>query len=240
MAVARETVRIGLAARSHAKVKLRQPLHAAVVVASGSERASIERLADIVREELNVHELRFVNDADDLGDVEIKPNYRTLGKRFGKDMPLAAAAVAGLDARHAALAVKSGGVVGIEVAGSEHQLTADDLLISMKPLEGYELEREGSHAVALELEITPELRAEGWARELVHAVQGARKAADLDISDRIALTLDGDEPLLAAARTHQAYIAGEVLATSVAYEPLVEVEPVSIDGLALRVAVVRV
>jgi isoleucyl-tRNA synthetase len=240
MEVARETVRLGLAARAHARVKLRQPLHAAVVVAAGSERAAIERLADIVRDELNVHELRFVNDADDLGDVEIKPNYQTLGKRFRKDMPMAAAAVAGLDAQHAALAVKQGGVVGIEVAGSEHQLSADDLLISMKPLAGYELEREGSHAVALELEIDDALRAEGWAREIVHAVQGARRAAELDISDRIVLTLDGDEPLLAAAREHQAYIAGEVLAVEVRYAALPDAVATSVDGLTLRVSVTRI
>ena len=98
MAVARETVRLGLAARSQAKVKLRQPLHAAVVVAAGAEREAIERLADIVRDELNVRELRFVSEADELGEVEVKPNYRTLGPRFGKQMPMVAAAVAGLDA----------------------------------------------------------------------------------------------------------------------------------------------
>ena len=97
MAVARETVRLGLAARSQAKVKLRQPLHAAVVVAAGAEREAIERLADIVRDELNVRELRFVSEADELGEVEVKPNYRTLGPRFGKQMPMVAAAVAGLD-----------------------------------------------------------------------------------------------------------------------------------------------
>ncbi len=239
MAVARETVRMGQAARAQSKLKLRQPLHAAIVVATGEERAAIERLSDTVRDELNVHELRFVNDADDLGDVELKPNYRTLGKRFGSQMPMAATAVAGLDAKHAALAVKQGGVVGIEVAGSEHQLNAEDLLISMKPLEGYQVEREGSHAVALELEITPELRAEGWAREIVHAVQGARRAAELDISDRIVLTLDGDEPLLDATRVHQDFIAAEVLALEVRYAPLVDVAPTPVDGLSLRVAVAR-
>jgi isoleucyl-tRNA synthetase len=239
MAVGRETVRMGMAARAGSKLKLRQPLHAAVVVATGDERAAIERLSALVSAELNVHELRFVNDADDLGDVELKPNYRTLGKRFGKDMPMAAAAVAGLNAQHAARALKQGGTVGIQVSGAEHQLSAEDLLISMQPLEGYQVEREGSHAVALELELTQELRAEGWAREIVHAVQGARKAAELNISDRIVLTLDGDESLLSAARTHQSYLAGEVLATEVRYEPLPAAAAVTIDGLALSVAVAR-
>ncbi|MGZ6663069.1 MAG: isoleucine--tRNA ligase, partial [Solirubrobacteraceae bacterium] len=92
MAVARETVRLGLAARGQAKLKVRQPLRAAVIVATGFEREAIQRMGAIVREELNVHELRFVSEADELGEVEVKPNYRALGPRFGKQMPTVAAA----------------------------------------------------------------------------------------------------------------------------------------------------
>jgi isoleucyl-tRNA synthetase len=110
----------------------------------------------------------------------------------------------------------------------------------MKPLEGYQVEREGSHAVALELDIDESLRVEGWAREIVHAIQGARRTAEFDISDRIALTLDGDPLLLDAARQHQEYIAGETLAVSVDYGPLNGVEQVQIDGLDLRIDVQRI
>ena len=84
MATVRETVRLGLAARGQAKLKVRQPLRAAVVVAAGSERAAIERLADVALDELNVKELRYVSQADELGSYEVKPNYRALGPRFGK------------------------------------------------------------------------------------------------------------------------------------------------------------
>jgi isoleucyl-tRNA synthetase len=237
MAVARETVRLGLAARGQAKIAIRQPLRAAVVVATGAERDAIESLAEIVREELNVHELRFVSDADELGQVEIKPNYRALGPRFGKQMPLVAAAVAGLDASSAAALLRDGLTVAIDIAGHDHDLTAEDLIVSMKPLEGYQVEREGSHAVALELEIDDELRAEGRARQIVRNVQDARKDAGLEISDRIVLTLDGHADLLEAARAHQEYIAAEVLAVSVAYESLNGVAPVTIDGMSLKIAV---
>ncbi len=240
MAIARETVRLGLAARSQAKIKLRQPLHAAVVVAAGAEREAIERLADIVRDELNVRELRFVSEADELGEVEIKPNYRTLGPRFGKQMPIVAAAVAGLDAARSAAKLRDGGTVAIGVAGTEHVLNPEDLLVSMKPLEGYQVEREGSHAVALELEIDESLRVEGWAREIVHAVQAARRTADFDISDRIVLILDGAPELLGAAREHEEYVAGETLAVAVEYASLGGVEPVLIDGLELRIEVRRI
>jgi isoleucyl-tRNA synthetase len=257
MGVARETVRLGLAARGQAKVKVRQPLAAAVVVATGLERQAIERLSSLVREELNVRELQFVSEADELGQVELKPNYRSLGPRFGKQMPLVAAAIAGLDAAHAAAALRAGQSVAISVAGSDHGLGPDDLLIAMKPLAGYQVEREGSHAVALALDIDDSLRIEGWAREIVRAVQNARQAAGLEVSDRILLTLDGDDQLVAAARTYQEYIAGETLATEVGYEPLSArscpgqngeaelpavgrhdgAQPVTIDGRPLKIGV---
>jgi isoleucyl-tRNA synthetase len=237
MEVARETVKLGLAARAQAKIKVRQPLRAAVIVATGHERAAIERLTEIVRDELNVRELRFVSQADELGQTEIKPNYRTLGPRFGKHMPLVAAAIAGLDPAHVAAALRNGQTVAISVAGADHELSADDLLIGMKPLEGYRLEREGSHAVALEIEIDESLRIEGWARDVVRAVQNARQAAGLEVSDRIVLTLDGDPGLVAAVRTHEAFVAGETLATHVSYESLDGVESVTIDGRPLKIAV---
>ncbi len=107
MATARETVRLGLGARAQAKIKVRQPLAEAVVVADGRERAAIERLVEIVREELNVREVRFVEAADELGEYEVKANYRTLGPLFGKDMPLAAEAIAALDPARVAAAVRA-------------------------------------------------------------------------------------------------------------------------------------
>ena len=215
MAVARETVRLGLAARGHGKLKVRQPLRAAVVVAAGEERAAIERMRDVVLDELNVKELRFVSQADELGSYDVKPNYRALGPRFGKQMPQVAAAVAALDPAHVAGALRDGGRVGIAIDGHDHLLGADDLSLAMQPLDGYQLEREGSHAVALELELDEELRREGLAREIVHAIQNARKGAGLQVEDRIALELGGDDELLGAARAHEAYVTGETLATSV-------------------------
>ena len=218
MAVVRETVRLGLAARGQSKLKVRQPLRAAVVVAAGEERAAIERLAGVALEELNVKELRYVSQADELGSYEVKPNYRALGPRFGKQMPQVAAAVASLDPDHVSRALRDGGRVGISVDGHDHELDADDLMLAMQPLEGYQLEREGSHAVALELELDDELRREGLAREIVHAVQSARKGAGLKVEDRIELTLGGDDELLAAARAFEDYLARETLATGVSFD----------------------
>jgi len=152
-------------------------------------------------------------------------------------MPMVAAAVAGLDPAHVAAALREGRSVAITTGGTEHELGADDLLISMKPLEGYQVEREGSHAVALEIEIDEPLRVEGWSRDIVRAVQNARQGAGLEVSDRILLTLDGDPELIGAARAHQAFIAGETLATAVSYESLDGVEPVLIDDRPLKIGV---
>jgi isoleucyl-tRNA synthetase len=239
MGVVRETVRLGLAARGQARLKVRQPLRAAVVVAAGEERAAIERLASIVLDELNVKELRYVTQADELGSYDVKPNYRALGPRFGKAMPQVAAAVAALDPGHVADALREDRRVGISVDGHDHELGADDLVLAMRPLEGYQLEREGSHAVALELELDDELRREGLAREVVHAVQNARKSAGLAVEDRIELTLGGDEELLAAARAHESYVAGETLAVAVAYDGASAGEAATIEGRSLWIAVAQ-
>ena len=133
-------------------------------------------------------------------------------------MPQVAAAVAALDAAHVAAVLADGGEIGISIDGADHTLGAEDVTLALQPLEGYEVEAEAGHAVALQLELDEELRREGLAREIVHAVQIARKDAGLEITDRIELGLGGDEELLAAAREHEAYLAGEVLATAVAYD----------------------
>ena len=218
MEAVRLTVELGRAARAQAKAKVRQPLRRAVIVANDAERAAIEARADLVTAELNVKELDFVSDAGELVSYTVKPNYRALGPRFGKDMPQVAAAVEALDAAHVAKALADGGEIGIAINGSDHTLGPDDVSLALQPLEGYEVEAEAGHAVALQLELDDELRQEGLAREIVHAVQNARKAAGLEITDRISLALGGDPELLDAARAHEAYLTGEVLATAVAYD----------------------
>jgi isoleucyl-tRNA synthetase len=246
MALARETVRLGLGARGQAKIKVRQPLAEAVIVADGAERAAIERLAGVVREELNVRAVRFVAAADELGSYEVKPNYRRLGPLFGSAMPLAAEAISALDPSHVAAALRDGGEIGVSVAGRQHTLTADDVLLSMRAPDRYSVEREGAHAVALDLAIDDDLRDEGRAREIVHAVQNARKNAGLAVEDRISLGLEGDDKLLRAARAHEAYLARETLALTVAIGPRVasetsptQNETIDIDGIRLKITLAR-
>jgi isoleucyl-tRNA synthetase len=239
MRAVRLTVELGRTARAQAKVKMRQPLRRAVIVANDSEREAILAGGDLVTAELNVKELDFVSEEADLVSYAVKPNYRSLGPRFGKRMPQVAAAVEALDSVHVAKVMADGGEIGINIDGNEHTIGPDEVSLALQPLEGYEVEAEAGHAVALQLELDDELRREGFAREIVHAVQTARKEAGLDISDRIELNLGGDEELLAAAREHEPYIAGEVLASSVAYDATDGAEA-KLDGLHLRIAVSRV
>ncbi len=239
MATARETVRLGLAARAASGINLRQPLRAAVVVATGKERDAIERLSAVIADELNVKELRFVAEADELGKVLLKPNLRALGPKFGKSMGQARAAIEALDGTAVAAALRAGELVTISIDGTEHGITEDDLLMSLEAPEGYQLEREGQHAVALELEIDEALRTEGLARAVQRQIQVARQAAGLEVTDRISLTLDGDATLLDAVRAHQDEVASETLATTVAYAPAAGAETLTVEGLELRVAVAR-
>jgi isoleucyl-tRNA synthetase len=238
MEAVRLTVELGRAARAQAKAKVRQPLRRAVIVANDAEREAIAARADLVTAELNVKELDFVSDEGELVRYSARPNYRTLGPRFGKRMPLVAAAVEALDAAHVAAVMADGGQVGINVEGDEHALGPEEITLALQPLDGYEVEAEAGHAVALQLELDDELRQEGLAREIVHAVQIARKAAGLEITDRITLALGGDEDLLTAARAHEQYLTGEVLATSVSYDAS-DGASAMIDGRDLTISVRR-
>jgi isoleucyl-tRNA synthetase len=235
---ARRAIELGRAARAQAKVKMRQPLRKAVIVATGPERAEIERLEALVAGELNVKELEFVSEEAELVRYQVKPNYRALGPRFGGQMPKAAAAIEALDPEHVAGAVRGERRIGINVDGAEHELAADDVTLVMQPLDGYQVESEAGRAVALALELDDELRREGLAREVVHAIQNARKGAGLEVTDRISLVLGGDDELLEATRAHEAYVAGETLATSVSYDGAGG-EVATIDGRELRIDVER-
>jgi isoleucyl-tRNA synthetase len=190
----------------------------------------------LVRDELNVKSLRFVSEADELGRFELKPNYRSLGPRFGKHMPQVAAAIAALDPA----GLRQGREVGVNVDGKEHQIGPDDVSLVLQPLDGYQVERSGTHAVALDLELDDELRRETLAREIVHAVQAARKGAGLRVEDRIALALGGDAALMEAARAHEEYVTRETLAVELELDGAdADGTRTEVEGLELVVGVER-
>jgi isoleucyl-tRNA synthetase len=173
---------------------------------------SLERL---LAAELNVKQVRWAASGDALVTLEAKPNFRVLGKRFGKSTPTAAQAVSGLGAE-ALRRFERGEAVGVAVDGVDHVLEAGDLTIVRRASGEYVVQESEGYVVAIDPTVTPELRREGMAREVVSRVQRLRKEAGLSVSDRIRLTVGGDGEVEAAVREHQTYIAGEVLATALA------------------------
>ncbi len=241
MAAALEATTLGRSARKEAKLKVRQPLQEAVIACPPSTARVLQALSGIVAEELNVRAVRFVTDAGGLVEVSLKPNYRTLGPRMGREMPAMAEAMAALDPTATVRSLDAGEQVTVTVAGREEVITDDDVLREVRPTEGYAVAEGGSLAVGLATEITPELEMEGLARDLVRAIQNARRAADLKVEDRIMLHLDGSGRVREAIDAHRAWIAGEVLATEltvghgVPFTPLhredgeIDAEPVAIS-----------
>jgi isoleucyl-tRNA synthetase len=212
MAAAREMVAVGRGARAEARIKVRQPLEEAVIACPPAVAEEVAGLVDLIADELNVRRVRFVTDPGELVDVTLKPNYRRLGPRFGPRMPRIAAAVAELPATATARAIDAGEEVRIALDGEALTLEPEDLLREARPTAGYAVGQEASLAVGLATEITPDLRREALAREVVHAVQNARRAAGLRVEERIVLHLDGSAVLREAVDAHREAIAAETLA----------------------------
>jgi isoleucyl-tRNA synthetase len=146
-------------------------------------------------------------------DVTVKPNFRALGRRFGRATPAVAAAIEAADAAGLAAELRSAGTASVLADGSPVTLTPDDIIVTQTPRSGWAVAAEGGETVALEVTITPELHREGLAREVVRLVQDARKSDGLDVSDRISLRWTAAQPELAAALAeHGPMISGEVLA----------------------------
>jgi isoleucyl-tRNA synthetase len=215
MASAREAVAVGRGARAEAKLKVRQPLSEAVVACPPEVADRIGSLVDLVADELNVRSVRFVTDPGELVAVSLKPNYRRLGPRFGARMPEVAAAVAALAPADAARTLDAGEVVEIVVGGASERLESEDLLREARPTEGYAVGQDATLAVGLATQITPGLRLEALSREIVHAVQGARRTAGLRVEERIVLHLDGSGLIREAIDAHRAAIGSETLAVRI-------------------------
>jgi isoleucyl-tRNA synthetase len=213
MHLVRRLVELGRSARSAASVQIRQPLPRALVGAPGFADLAPE-LQDLIAAELNVRSLEPLSSVgEDLVHHVVKPNFRALGRRFGKATPAVAAAITAADAASLAGDLRAAGETSVVVDGDPVPLGADDVIITQTPRAGWTVAADAGETVALEIHITPELRREGLAREVIRLVQDARKADGLDVSDRISLWWQTESPELAAALTeHGQLISGEVLA----------------------------
>ncbi|GAA2140843.1 isoleucine--tRNA ligase [Streptomyces synnematoformans] len=226
MQLVRRLVELGRASRAESGVKTRQPLSRALVAAAGFESLPGELRAQIA-EELNVTALAALAEAagggaggagaDSLVDTTAKANFRALGKRFGKRVQDVARAVAAADAAALSAALRDGGTATVDVDGETVTLSPDEVIITETPREGWSVASDSGATVALDLEITPELRRAGLARDVIRLVQEARKNSGLDVADRIRLRWSTADPEVRQALTdHAGLIAEEVLATDFA------------------------
>jgi isoleucyl-tRNA synthetase len=235
VALARRLVDLGRAARAESKVRTRQPLGRALVSAAGWEQLPQE-LRDLVAAELNVSGLEPLSGAGDLVDVSAKGNFRALGRRFGKGTQSVAAAIAAADAAVLAAALRDGGA-SVNVDGEAVDLVPDEVFVTETPRSGWAVSSAHGETVALDLEITPELRRAGLLREAVRLVQDGRKTSGLEVSDRIELWWSAGEAdeLAQALRDGAGRLGEEVLAVSVAEgPPVADIAPHEDAELGLR------
>ena len=214
MALVRRLVELGRSARAGASVRMRQPLRRALIGAPGFSELPGE-LREQVAAELNVAVLEVLGGSGgELVDYTVKPNFRSLGRRFGARTPAVAAAVTAAPAADAATAVLAGRPVTVVVPGGDPVLIgADDVIVTQTPRTGWAVATEGGETVAIDITVSQELLREGLAREVIRLVQEARKNDGLDITDRIWLRWSSANPeLTAALAEHAGLIAAEVLA----------------------------
>jgi isoleucyl-tRNA synthetase len=213
MAAARQIVELGRRIRVEHKVRTRQPLSGAVVHRAG-DREALAAVLDVVRDELNVKEIGFAGSVDELGRWHAKPNFKVLGPRLGPNVKQVAAALAADDGA-LANALAHGAEVMVPTERGDVSLGPSDVDLTQDVAEGFGIASDGGVTVALALELTDALRREGLARELVRLIQDARKAGDLDVSDRIDLGVEARGAVAEALAAHRDDIAGETLAVSV-------------------------
>jgi isoleucyl-tRNA synthetase len=212
MKVVQQVITLGRVARSESSLKVRQPL-ARLLVRLPDELASsaVERHSEQIRDELNVKAIEVIPRDAALVTYRIKPNLPVVGKRYGKLIPAIRAALAKSDGSIIAKLAARGEPLKLEVEGRTIDLAPDALLIETTAAEGFACAEDAGYLVGLDTTLTDELVREGLIREILRSVQDARKQAGLNVSDRIVLNIDGNEPVMAAMSAHREYIVSEAL-----------------------------
>ncbi|MBR2921453.1 MAG: isoleucine--tRNA ligase [Kiritimatiellae bacterium] len=243
MADVQAAVELGRRLRADNDLKVRQPLSALKL--AGGDVAGLESL---IEDELNVKKVEFVADETELCNVSYKANFKTLGKKCGPKMKAVAAAIAGMgngelgtyppsEASAEGGSMRGGNGWTRVIEGIE--ITADDVLVTRSPKEGLVVASEGSVVVGLETALTPELVAEGLAREFVSHVQSMRKEADFEVTQRIALTVEADDEMRSALEAHAQYVKGETLALSLEFAAC-DADEVSLNSHSTKIKVEKV
>ncbi|UCF21222.1 MAG: isoleucine--tRNA ligase [Gemmatimonadota bacterium] len=225
--LARRLVGLGRAAREVAGIRVRQPLHRLLASgASGQLKAMSDEVLELVREELNVRRISFIDDAAELVSYRAEANFAVLGPQFGSDAPAVAAALRRLDSERLAAWRLGGGELVVELEGRRLEVPGSGFSLVQEAREDLVVQAEGGLVVALDTALDEGLRQEGTARELVNRIQRLRREAGLQLDDRISLGIFGAPEIASAVEAHREYIASEVLAVEV----VVDRQPSTADG----------
>lgn len=239
MALARQIASLGLSARNTAGLKVRQPLAKALAYA-GVQRSLRDELVEIIKDELNVKGFEFVEDASRLVTYRLLPDNKLLGPRFGANFPKVRAALSSADAAKVAAAVQAGQPWSIEIDGAAYELAPEEILVQSQPAEGLAVASDKTATVAVDAKVTPELRLEGLAREVVRRVQDMRKKAGFNIEDRITTYYQTEGEGSLVMDKWGEVIASETLTTKLLNEPApadAYTESHTFEGIKLTVGV---
>ncbi len=232
-------VGLGRQLRSTYNVKVRQPLRKIhVVCRNDSHLESVAAYADIIREELNIHEVTFSRDESELADFNAKPNFSRLGPRLGARVKQAVGWIKQMSEDQLLALLDRESVTITLPDGDQLELGPEDVVVERVPKEGLAVAAEGAIVVALELELTEELIMEGLAREFVNKVQQMRKTAELEVTQRIRFNYAGDESVRRAVDRHRDYIFTETLGTNCAVvDPLPDGTEWDLNGRPVRIVI---
>ncbi|WP_431472371.1 isoleucine--tRNA ligase [Nonlabens sp. SCSIO 43208] len=201
-----------LSLRKKESIKVRQPLQRVMIpVLDTKDKAQIEAIADLVKSEVNVKEVELIDDASGILVKEIKPNFKVLGPRFGKEMGKIAGKIKSFQQEDIALLEKNG-EINININGTDTILSLEDVEITSSDIEGWLVANQSGITVALDVTISPELKQEGISRELVNRIQNIRKDSGLEVTDRITITMQSHPEMDAAVEKNAQYIKDETLA----------------------------
>jgi len=242
VAAARQVVTLGHSTRANNNLKLRQPLSKTIVVVADANRPSVERMREVIADELNVKEVDLVANEAELVTYKLLPDNKKLGPKYGGRFPVVRRALADADANRVVAAIRSGSPAVIGSGEDTFELAPDEILVTPQPREGFAVASEAGIVVALDTHLTPELVQEGLARDVVRRIQELRKKADFAISDRILTAVHTEGAVQAAIQAWIDYIKTETLSDEVRFEPPgleSTVEEASLDGTPLVIGVTR-
>ncbi len=211
-----------LSLRKKEMIKVRQPLQKVMIpILDVNQRHEIEAVSDLIKAEVNVKEIELLDDASGILIKQIKPNFKTLGPRFGKDMGLISKQIQSFTAEQINQ-LDSLGVLNIEVSGNTITLSQEDVEISSQDIEGWLVANSNGITVALDITISPELKEEGIARELVNRIQNIRKDSGFEVTDKIQVHLQSNTELEKAVKANENYIKSETLTESLVFETAIQ------------------